>query len=168
MVGEQGLIEILSNKGIEMVQDSPDCVVVGLDRSFDYEKLKKASLAIRAGALYIATNTDTTLPTPEGLAPGAGAIVASISVSSGKEPIVMGKPHSLIFERSLSLLGMDPEEVIMIGDRYDNDVAGAMNAGLRSIMVETGVHRKKDIPEKGPFPDLVVGTLEELDPEAPL
>ncbi|HPR41158.1 MAG TPA: HAD-IIA family hydrolase [Candidatus Methanofastidiosa archaeon] len=168
VIGEEGLRETLSLRGMRIVDERPDHVVVGLDWSFTYDKMRRATLAIRSGAQFIATNTDRTFPMPEGLVPGAGALVASIEAASGTAPIVMGKPFFPIFTRSLSLLGIDNRHVFMIGDRYDTDMAGAANAKIGSILVTTGVNGRNDAPIDAPAPDLIVDSLLEIDPEAPL
>jgi len=168
MVGEEGLRDTLLSRGIDIVNDFPDYVVVGLDWNFNYYKMKRASLAIRGGASFIATNTDATFPLPEGLVPGAGALVESIRTASGEDPIVMGKPHLPIFELSISLLEAKEKDIVMIGDRYDTDIIGAMNANIRSIMVTTGVSNRDNIPKDGPLPHRIVQSLSEIDPEGPL
>ena len=95
LVGGPGAAEALRQRGAVLVRTGQvDAVVVGINRSFDYEMLSRASSAIRAGARFVATNDDTTYPTPSGLTPGAGSIVAAIQAASGVEPIVAGKPYS--------------------------------------------------------------------------
>jgi len=168
VVGESGLKSAMEEDGIIMDDSDPDFVVVGWDRKFTYEKMKTAALAIRGGAGYIATNTDSSFPMPEGLVPGAGAIVASISTATDREPIVMGKPNPPIFKYAISRLGGRFEDLVMIGDRYGTDIAGAMKLNIGSIMVTTGVSRPEDIPIDGPWPDRIVDSLSEVDPEAPL
>lgn len=168
VVGESGLRSAMAADGITIDDADPDFVVVGWDREFTYDKMKAAALAIRGGAEFIATNTDSSFPMPEGLVPGAGAIVASISVATDREPIVMGKPKSPIFKYAMSRLGGRFEDIVMIGDRYGTDIVGAVKLNMGSIMVTTGVSRSEDIPIDGPWPDRIVDSLSEVDPEAPL
>src|SRR4029077_9885492 len=91
-VGESGLREALERAGAALVEASPDAVVVGLTRTFDYDTCDRAATHVRDGARFVATNVDPTLPTSEGLRPGAGAIVAAIATAAGREPEVAGKP----------------------------------------------------------------------------
>ncbi|MBN1785779.1 MAG: HAD-IIA family hydrolase [Candidatus Methanofastidiosa archaeon] len=168
VIGEPGLRETLRSYGVVMARSSPDFVVVGLDWHFTYYKMKTATLALRRGAELIATNTDVSFPLPEGLVPGAGALVASISAATGMEPIVMGKPNPPMFELSLSMIGMERGEVVVIGDRMDTDIAGAKRAGMRSILVTTGVSKVPELPADASMPERVVASLSEIDPEEPL
>jgi HAD superfamily hydrolase (TIGR01450 family) len=92
--GGPGVVEALERRGVEVVEDGVvDAVVVGLTRDLTYDLLLRASTAVRDGARFIATNTDPTYPTPGGLTPGGGAIVAAVATAAGVEPEVAGKPH---------------------------------------------------------------------------
>jgi 4-nitrophenyl phosphatase len=136
-------------------------VVVGLDPELTYEKLKYATLAIRNGASFIGTNPDTTYPAEEGLYPGAGAIIAALRVSTEEEPVIIGKPNEPVYEVVRDKLG-NVEELWMVGDRLDTDVAFAKRFGMKAVMVLTGVSTLKDVEDSGIKPDLVVPTPKEL------
>jgi 4-nitrophenyl phosphatase len=114
-------------------------VVSGLDRQIDYRRLGIAAAAIRAGALFVATNADLRYPTPEGFAPGAGAIVAALAASSGVEALVIGKPQPAMFQAILEHDGVAPEDALVIGDNPDADLVAARRAGITSVLVLTGV-----------------------------
>jgi phosphoglycolate/pyridoxal phosphate phosphatase family enzyme len=116
-----------------------DAVIAGLDPSFDFRRLAAASTAIRAGARFIATNADLRYPTPTGFLPGAGSIIAAIRAASGAEPLVIGKPEPGIFRAILERAGVRPPEAVAIGDNPDTDMVAAHRAGMRSILVLTGV-----------------------------
>jgi HAD superfamily hydrolase (TIGR01450 family) len=104
--------------------------------AFGYEELKAASMAARSGIFFAATGRDPTMPMPDGLWPGTGAILAAIEVASGRQAIVAGKPERPIFEAGLEVLGLPTgSRVAMIGDRLDTDVGGAQQAGLDGILV---------------------------------
>jgi 4-nitrophenyl phosphatase len=118
---------------------SYDAVIAGLDPSFDFRRLAAASTAIRAGARFIATNADLRYPTPTGFLPGAGSIIAAIRAASGAEPLIIGKPEPGIFRAILERAGARPAEAVAIGDNPDADVVAAHRAGMRSILVLTGV-----------------------------
>jgi 4-nitrophenyl phosphatase len=116
-----------------------DAVVAGLDPLIDYRRLGIAAAAIRAGARFIATNADLRFPTPEGLTPGAGAIVAALAATTGVEPLVIGKPQPGMFIAILERDGVPPDDALVIGDNPDADVVAARRAGIASILVLTGV-----------------------------
>ena len=139
VLGGDGLRRVLQDGGFRLDDTAPKAVVVGLDQNLTYEKLKKASFLIRGGAAFIATNQDDTIPTPEGLAPGAGSLVAALKASTGKQPLVMGKPDAPMFEAALRLLGTNPSETLMIGDRLNTDITGAALLGFKTALVLSGV-----------------------------
>jgi len=160
VVGAGSIIQALAAYGITTVDDWKDAaaVVVGLDREVSYEKLSAATLAIRNGALFYATNSDSTFPTPEGLLPGGGAIVAALETAAEQEPVVSGKPHqSMIDHVAAAATG----EILVVGDRLNTDIAMAQRAGWRSAMVLTGVSSLEDV-EGTNGPDIAVGSLSEL------
>ncbi len=117
----------------------PDAVIAGLDPQFDYRRLAAAVSAVRAGARFIATNADTRYPTPSGFLPGAGSMVAAIRVAAGTDPLLIGKPEPAIFQTIMERAGVGPGETVAIGDNPDADVVAARRAGIRSILVLTGV-----------------------------
>ncbi|HKO34679.1 MAG TPA: HAD-IIA family hydrolase [Candidatus Limnocylindria bacterium] len=116
-----------------------DAVVVGLDPGVTYRTLGIAAAAIRAGARFIATNADLRYPTPGGLMPGAGAIVAALQATTGQRPLVIGKPEPAMFRAILEADGILPQEALVIGDNPDADVPAARRAGIPVVLVLTGV-----------------------------
>jgi 4-nitrophenyl phosphatase len=162
VIGEDGLIDALQRAHIQLVEERPDWVVVGLDRHLTYEKLAIAALAIASGTRFLGTNPDTSFPAERGLLPGAGAIQAAISATTGVSPIVVGKPQSLMFELALKQLGGTLDDSAMLGDRLDTDIAGAHNVGMPSILVLTGVSTRDDIERSPVVPSLVVEDLPAL------
>jgi len=116
-----------------------DAVVAGLDPAFDYRRLGIAAAAIRAGARFIATNADVRYPTPTGLVPGAGAIIAALEATSGVVPLVIGKPQPAMFAAILEAAAVGAGNAVVIGDNPDADIVAARRAGIRSILVLTGV-----------------------------
>ena len=117
----------------------PDAVVVGLDRDLTYGKLAIATVAIRAGARFIATNRDPVLPTEHSFRPGAGSIVAAVEAATRVTPISIGKPAPAILEEAARLVGERAGDGIVIGDGLDTDVAAARAVGARSVLMLTGV-----------------------------
>ncbi len=93
-----------------------------------------------AGAEFIGTNPDKTFPTPEGLVPGAGAIIAAVEAAAETVPIFVGKPGKVLMEMALSRFnGISPNHVLMVGDRLETDIAAAQSCGCRSALVLSGV-----------------------------
>jgi 4-nitrophenyl phosphatase len=166
VIGEDGLLAEASGRGLRIVEGEEakqaDFVFVGWDRRFDFEKLKLAVVAIRNGACYIATNADATYPTPEGLWPGAGSIVAAVTTGSGHEPVVAGKPNPLIVELALARMGLAATEALLIGDRLDTDIKAGLDAGVDTMLVLTGVSSEYDIEETGIRPTYTGADLRAL------
>jgi 4-nitrophenyl phosphatase len=161
VIGEEGLISALEEKGMQITDSNPDYVVVGIDREITYEKYAKAALAVRNGATFISTNGDTAIPTERGLLPGNGALTSVISVSTGVNPLFIGKPEAIIMEEALSILGLSKEETLMVGDNYQTDIRAGINAGMDTLMVFTGVSRVEDLSNLGVQPTYYVHNLRE-------
>jgi 4-nitrophenyl phosphatase len=149
-----GVVEALEAAGAVVVANTTsalderiDAVVVGLHRDFDYQRLAVAAEAARRCGRLIGTNTDTTYPTPDGLLPGGGSILAAIASASGVEPVIAGKPHQPLATLVASMLteqpgGFDPDRVLMIGDRPETDGRFAARLGCRFALVRSGVSAK--------------------------
>ncbi len=145
-ISEAGMQDELLDKGVQVVRDEhADIVAVGLDRKFTYEKLATAFKAIRRGALFIASNEDMMFPVEGGFLPGAGAIVAAMKKCTGKKPIVLGKPNRYGVELLLRENKLNKEETLIVGDVIETDVLTGKNAGIRSVLVLTGVAKKEDL-----------------------
>jgi len=162
IVGEIGLRKALQDNGFNSDNEDALAVVAGLDRNLTYNTLKIASRLIRQGAAFYGTNPDKTFPTPEGLAPGAGTILAALEAASGIAPIVIGKPSPILFESALEKLQTRPQETLVIGDRLDTDILGGKRAGMRTALVLSGVSSQEDLANWHPKPDLVAHSLAEL------
>jgi 4-nitrophenyl phosphatase len=143
IIGEAGLRQAAEEAGFVVLPDAEpggDWVIAGLDRGFTYEKLIGATRAILAGAPFVATNADALLPVEGGqVLPGAGTMIAAIQTATGSVPTVLGKPEPGLFEIGVQRLGLSVDQVAMIGDRLDTDIAGGHRAGLPTILVLTGV-----------------------------
>jgi 4-nitrophenyl phosphatase len=164
IVGEGGLRQAAEAEGLSVIDDgeaTSDWVIAGLDRAFNYVKLTGAIRAIMAGARFVATNADALLPVEGGqVVPGAGTMIAAIQTATGVEPVVVGKPEPGLFEHGLRRLGgLAPEHVAMVGDRLDTDVEGGQRAGLRTILVLTGVTNRSEAAAAASQPDAVVADL---------
>ena len=117
-----------------------DAVIVGFHGTFDFESMRRASAAVRSGAVLIGTNDDATYPTSTGLIPGGGSILAAIATASGVAPIVAGKPFAPMGELVRRTLGVnDLSSCWMVGDRYSTDGAFAKTIGARFALVTSGI-----------------------------
>lgn len=151
IVGMAGLRDALLHDGYFVEDDTaPELVVQGADFALTYATLRTATLLIRAGARYVATNPDRTFPAEEGLIPGAGAIMAALVAATDSQPLVIGKPAPTMFQVAAALLAVPPAAVLVIGDRLDTDIAGAAAAGMPSVLVLTGVSTRVEA-EAGPM-----------------
>lgn len=139
-------------------------VVQGYGPEVGVLDLTEAAYAVSAGADWVATNDDATLPTERGLAPGNGSLVAAVRHATGLAPQVVGKPHAAAYQEALARLDLPVEECLMVGDRLDTDIAGARAVGLRSALVLTGVATLEEARAAAePMrPDLTVSVLTEL------
>jgi len=164
-IGAQGLRAGLDAAGVTVDDgesvDGLDYVVVGWDGDFDYRAMRRACLAVRAGAALLATNSDATFPAPDGLWPGAGAILASIEVSSGVRAEVLGKPHPPMMEAAARRLS-GCERIGIVGDRADTDLAGGVARGWTTILVTSGVTTPAEAATVEPRPDVVLPSLASL------
>ncbi|HLI06850.1 MAG TPA: HAD-IIA family hydrolase [Ktedonobacteraceae bacterium] len=158
LVGEQPMLNLLHAYSLNVAPlDAPgaDVVLVGLDRQFDYEKLKGAVRAVRGGAAFIAINRDPLLPVVGDLIPGCGAMVAAIEASSDRSPEVVGKPQPMLLQEAMRILHSQPEETVMIGDSLDVDIAGGIAAGTRTLLVLSGRSSRADLRTTPFKPDYV-------------
>ncbi len=154
-VGQDGLTAALQEAGFVLDSHRAEFVVVGLDTHLTYEKLKTATLLVRRGARFIGTNPDTTLPTPEGMAPGAGAILAAIQAATGVAPTIVGKPQPTMFHQAMARLGATPADTAALGDRLETDILAAQRTGVLSLLVLSGVTDRALLAESELQPDLV-------------
>jgi 4-nitrophenyl phosphatase len=164
IIGEAGLRQAAEEEGFAVVEDGEgraDWVIAGLDRAFTYEKLASATRDILSGAQFIATNADALLPIEGGqVIPGAGTMVAAIQTATAVEPVVLGKPQPGLFEIGLKRLGgLAPTAAAMIGDRLDTDIVGGHRAGLRAILVLSGVTSRAQAEAASERPDAIVADL---------
>lgn len=166
IIGEKGLFEELRGVKIKIASNTEDVdyVVVGMDRKFNFEKLCLAHKAILKGAKFIATNIDLTFPVEEGTLPGAGAMIKAIEASTGKSPLLLGKPEIFGIKMVMKKKGYSPENTIIIGDRLETDILAGKRVGVTTILVLSGITKREDL-KKAPTslqPDYVISSLKEL------
>lgn len=159
VIGEDGLKKELEWQGIQIGWRECNIVLVGLDRSFNYPKMALASRFVQSGADFIATNTDNTLITESGMLPGAGAIVKAVQTACRKEPIVIGKPSEIIAKIALDRLKLKPEDVLLLGDRLETDIAMGNKVGMKTALVLTGCSKREDVEKSGIKPDYILDKL---------
>ncbi|MDQ1378777.1 MAG: hypothetical protein QOE15_2950, partial [Acidimicrobiaceae bacterium] len=160
VIGGPGVTEALTERGVEVVPANaePAAVVVGRTTELSFNDLSAAAAAIRGGARFIATNTDATMPTPDGPVPGAGAIVAFLAVASGVEPVVAGKPGAPAGQLVRDRVG---EVEVSVGDRAETDGLFSQVTKSRFALVLSGVTTKDDLPVE-PVPDFIGDTLTDI------
>jgi HAD superfamily hydrolase (TIGR01450 family) len=141
VVGSEALRAEVRDAGlipVDTLDDKPAAVVQGFGPDVGWKVLAEAALAVRAGAVWFATNTDRTLPSPRGPLPGNGSLVAVLRTALGREPdVVVGKPQPALFTTAASLA--HAQRPLTVGDRLDTDIEGAVGAGMDSLLVLTGV-----------------------------
>ena len=162
LVGGAGVREALRGVGMDLVEGadarSADIVVVSGTPDFGYDAMRTASLALRSGAVFLATNDDPTFPAPDGLWPGAGALLAAIETASGRRAEVMGKPYMpMMAAVARRLVGR--HRIGVVGDQPRTDLAGARSMGWSTVLVLSGVTDAAAALDVQPVPDLVVPTL---------
>jgi 4-nitrophenyl phosphatase len=162
VIGEEGLRQSIREAGFNISSKGACAVIVGLDRELSFEKLREATLLIRAGAVFIGTNPDRTYPSPEGLTPGAGSIIAAIEAATDIQPVILGKPYPHLLELSVERLNLPQDQILLVGDRLETDIAGGQNAGLKTALVLTGVSTLQDVDKWYPKPDIITPSLDSL------
>jgi NagD protein len=145
VVGGAGLQEALGAIGYTITDDHPDYVVIGTTRTYDYEHMEKAVGLVRAGARLVGTNPDVTGPSDHGVIPACGALVAPIQLVTGVHPYFVGKPNPLMMRTALRRLDAHSADTFMVGDRMDTDIVAGTEAGMRTILVLSGVTARADI-----------------------
>jgi 4-nitrophenyl phosphatase len=167
-VGMKGVIDTLRDAGFKVTtgEEMPDhsvaAVAAGMDRSLTFDKVKVATRLILSGAEFVATNTDGTFPTPDGLSPGTGMVIGALKGTTGVEPTIIGKPETAIYEAALAALGVDKATAAMIGDRMETDILGAQRVGIATIGVLSGVTSPEQMAASNIRPDIVFESISEL------
>jgi 4-nitrophenyl phosphatase len=162
IVGENGLVETLASHGFSNCDKDVLAVVASFDRLLTYDKLKRATLLIRAGAPLIATNADLTFPSPEGQMPGAGAILAAIVAAAQVKPTIIGKPEPEMYRLAIGRMEVPEEATLVVGDRLETDIAGGQKIGCQTALVLSGVSSRPAAEQWQPAPDWITEDLAAL------
>src|SRR5207249_4854413 len=159
VIGEGGLLNALHQNGFAIVDHAPDYVVVGEGRTFNLEMVEAAVRMIQDGAKLIATNLDPNCPTPNGVRPGCGAMVAMLEAATGVRAFSVGKPSPLMMRAARKELGLTTDQTAIIGDTMETDILGGVQLGYHTVLVLSGGTRAEDIGRYAYRPDIVIDSL---------
>ena len=169
VVGEDPFVEELKKAGFTISEEPGEIeyVVVAFDRTFDYRKLNIAFQAIKRGAHFVATNPDRTCPVEGGEIPDCAGMIAAIeAVTQKKVEVVVGKPSPLIIRAALEVMGLRPDDCILIGDRLETDIKMGKEAGIATGIVLTGVTSEetlREIKHTSIQPDFVFQSIADIE-----
>ncbi len=136
-------IELVGLVPVRSGAEEPVAVVQGFHPDVSWKELAEASYVVAGGALWVATNTDMSIPQARGIAPGNGSLVAAVAAATGQRPLVAGKPEAPLFQAAAKRLAAD--RPLVVGDRLDTDILGGNNAGFATVAVLTGVDTRETI-----------------------
>jgi NagD protein len=162
VIGESGLTEAIHEAGYVVTDTDPDYVILGETFTYHYEHITKGIRLIMDGAIFIATNSDTTGPTDKGITPATGAMAALMQSASGKAPFFVGKPNPFMMRAALNYLGVHSENTIMMGDRMDTDIIAGTESGMDTILVLSGVTTRDNISTFPYRPRHVIPSIADL------
>ncbi|CCC41629.1 HAD-IIA family hydrolase [Haloquadratum walsbyi] len=174
VVGETGLLELLAADGLSVTdiqtydsetKSPPDVLIASIDRSFDYNTLCLClDILADESVTFLGTDPDVVIPAAEGDVPGSGAVIDAISNVTGREPVaVLGKPSQIARKMAIDRLGLPSDDILVVGDRLDTDIALGNGAGMQTVLVETGVTDISDVENSPINPDHIIPSLGELD-----
>jgi HAD superfamily hydrolase (TIGR01458 family) len=150
-------------EGLEESEGRVDAVIIGdLGDRWDYQVLNRAFRRLMDGADLIALQKNRYWETAEGISLDAGPFVAAVEYAADREAVVVGKPSEAFFELALSDLGVEPSAAAMVGDDVEADVGGALDAGIRGILVRTGKYREEDVRASGIEPTAIVDSIADV------
>ncbi len=165
-IGGPGVMTALQEQDFELLSveqaDKADAVVMGIDVNINFEKMREATLLVRRGIPFYATNPDKTFPTPRGEIPGAGAWLSVVITASDVQPIFAGKPTPYLINLARERLGTAPEQTLVVGDRLETDIAGGQAASCLCALVLSGVSTLLEAKSWQPPIDIIAGDLAQL------
>ena len=162
LLGTSALENSFRNYGLTLSEEQADIVVVGFDKTLNYDKLSRACTLIRNGALFFSTHLDINCPTETGFIPDCGSICAAIELSTGKSPRYLGKPFKETVDMILEKTKVPRKNISFVGDRIYTDVKTGVSNGANGILVLSGETKPEDIEKSGVKPDAVFGGLGEM------
>jgi 4-nitrophenyl phosphatase len=166
MIGGDGIRIALEQQGFEILSiehaQEAQTFVMGIDWAITFQKMVEATLLVRRGVPFYATNPDKTFPTPRGEIPGAGAWISVITTATGREPIYAGKPLPYLMELALERLGTRKEETLVVGDRLETDIAAGQAVGCPTALMLSGVSTRERADQWKPKIDIIAESLTDL------
>ena len=157
------MCEMLEEKGINTYSENPQIVVLGYDTEINYEKLSKASILLHKGIPLVASHPDTVCPSPEGGLPDVGAYLSLLEATTGVKPMhICGKPNPGMLNHKIKELGLEANQVAMIGDRLYTDMEMANRVGCLSVLVLSGEATKEDVETAPQKIDVMVDSVASL------
>lgn len=162
LLGNRNLFDVFREKLVPLTQDDADIVMLGFDTDLTYERIRKACRMIADGAVYMATHPDVNCPTADGYIPDTGSMIEMIAASTGRYPIVLGKPMTPTVDYLTETLSCSREELAFVGDRLETDIRVGTDHGVPSVLVLSGVTDEQTARESSIRPDLILPSLREL------
>ncbi|UZX02624.1 HAD-IIA family hydrolase [Arthrobacter sp. CDRTa11] len=161
-------IELVGLTPVWSQDEDPVAVVQGFNPGIGWKDLAEAAYVVAAGALWVATNTDMSIPQARGIAPGNGTLVAAVAAATGQKPRVAGKPEAPLFHAAAKRLASD--RPLVVGDRLDTDILGGNNAGFATVAVLTGVDTRETIlaARTAERPNYLINSLSDLHQPYPV
>ncbi|MBN1180291.1 MAG: HAD-IIA family hydrolase [Anaerolineae bacterium] len=159
VIGEDGLRDALTERDFTLVERDARYVAVGFTRHLSWEMLARATIEIRAGAQFFGANPDVTFPSEDGPVPGNGATLAALEAATGVAPTVIGKPAPWLYQEAMQRMNASPETTLVIGDRLDTDIAGGIRAGIRTVLLLSGIATRDQLATSPFQPDAVFDTI---------
>lgn len=162
VIGEEGLLQALEENKFHHSDEEALAVIVGLDRTINYDKLKKAALLIQKDKPFVCTNPDPALPSPEGLLPGTGSIIAALETATGVDGKIIGKPQPQMYRMAIERMGISPQNTLVVGDRLETDIVGGQMLGCPTAVVLSGIATRTEAEDWKPPLDFIAADLTEL------
>ncbi|MCR5150967.1 MAG: HAD-IIA family hydrolase [Clostridiales bacterium] len=162
LLGNERLRNDMIKAGVKLTEDEPDIVLLGFDTTITYEKIHKASRYIAGGCVYLATHPDVNCPTADGFMPDAGSFIELFYTSTGRRPVVLGKPETPTVDYITRHFACGRDEIAFVGDRLATDIAIGMNHSIPCALVYSGVTDEKEYMSSPIKADIAVKNLKEL------
>src|SRR3954466_8768592 len=162
VIGEAGLTTALHQIGYILTERDPDYVVLGETRTYSFEAITRAIRLIRDGARFIATNPDPVGPSKSGMLPATGSVAAMVTKATGSVPYFVGKPNPLMMRSALRAIEAHSDSSVMIGDRMDTDIVAGLEAGMRTVLVLSGLTTADEVDRYPYRPNRVLDSVADL------
>ncbi|WP_040628292.1 HAD-IIA family hydrolase [Mucilaginibacter paludis] len=163
VLGEGGLLSSLHDNGITLVDSEPEFVILGEGRNFTLEMVQKAVDMILAGAKFITTNRDPSPQKPGWNNLGIAATTAMIEEAAGTKAFVVGKPSPVMMRSARKFIGLETAGTTVVGDTMETDIQGGVQMGYKTILVLSGITNKVDLGKYAFKPDMIVGSVDEIE-----